>query len=181
MNSSNIDNFQAFGQRKISEKISYRHKFFKVNDILTKMAICSNCKRKFPFWNSCSIEGIEGVYCEDCYDNYKNEIMNKKKKEEEKEKKAIDETKNKIMEYKRKCNQCGKIWHSLVKEEKRAMRGGLLNSLVGMGTAIGGNLGASTQSSRNADANLESLQNRRRCPNCGSADYTEEIITFKKK
>lgn len=124
---------------------------------------------------------MNGDYCEECYKTHKEKIIKEKRKEEEESRKKIEEEKNKVMEYKRKCNQCGKVWHSLVKEEKRAIRGGLLNSLVGMGTAMEGNLGASTQSSRNADANLESLQNRRRCPNCGSSDYTEELITFKKK
>lgn len=148
------------------------------------MTICSLCKKKFSFWNSCYIEGDSKEYCPDCYKNKKKEIekLNIKEKEKEENKaKEIKEEMSKVMEYKRKCNQCGKVWHSLVKEERMLGRNVLFDSLISVGTAIEGNIGASTQASRNTDANRSSLSNLKKCPNCGSADYTEEIISFKKK
>ena len=109
------------------------------------MTVCSNCEKKFSLWNSYSIEGIDGTYCEDCYKKYKHEII---KKKEEKTRNIVKRGENKISEYKRKCNQCGKIWHSLRSKENQLRTKGLLDSIIGIGTAIQGNLGASTQSSR---------------------------------
>jgi len=149
------------------------------------MTICSLCNKKFSFWNSCSFEGDDKTYCPECWKNKKENIEKFKIKEEEDKKREIERRKEeksgKVMEYKRKCNQCDKVWYSLVDKEKQLGSNRIFNSLVGIGTAITGDLGASTQSSRNLDANSEYLDKLKKCPNCGSADYTEEIIIYKKK
>lgn len=87
---------------------------------------------------------------------------------------------NKKREYKRKCNRCGKVWYSSVNKEASLATGGFLNALVSTGTALT-DLGASTQASRNADAKSSEFDSLRKCPNCGSTNYTEKIISFKDK
>jgi ribosomal protein S27AE len=142
------------------------------------MANCNLCKKKVSWLTAYNVD--DKYFCDDCWKKRNDKIENQKAKEESKgiETKKED---NKIMEYKRKCNQCGKIWHSLVGTEKHIKTQGILQSIVGVGTALTGNLGASTQSNRNANAGEEWLSKLKKCPNCGSSDYTEEIITFKKK
>lgn len=149
------------------------------------MAICFLCKKKVSSWDV-YMNG-DNDYCSDCWKNRKSEILKGKELEEEckkkhieEEQKKIEEEKNTIREYKRKCNQCGKIWHSLVNREKEISRKSFWGSIVSVGTALTGELGTSTQSQRNVDAQTEQLDNLKRCPNCGSSDYTEKIIIIKK-
>jgi len=146
------------------------------------MVKCGVCGKKVSFWKSYGSNNIN--YCPECYKK-RNERENREKEEIEREeegrRKKLEEEKNKIREYKRKCNQCGKVWYSLVSQEKSISTGGFLSSLVGIGTALTGNLGASTQSSRNSDALMQRIEELKKCPNCGSSDYTEEIIVFDKK
>ena len=144
------------------------------------MAICFNCKKKISFWNIC-YDNEDNISCESCLKNNKEKLEKQKIKEEEDRKREIEKEKNTIKEYKRKCNQCGKIWHSLVDREKQIAKGSFLNALVGVGTALTGNLGASTQSNRNVDAQNERLDKLKSCPSCGSTDYTEKIIILKNK
>jgi rubrerythrin len=144
------------------------------------MVICVNCKKKVSFWSS-HVEENE-YFCNDCWkDGAPEKLKIEAEKRKKEEQKRLEKENNQVTEYKRKCNQCGKVWHSLVGTERRLNRRTILDSLVSVGTALTGNLGASTQSSRNADAQIERIENVRKCPNCGSSDYKEEIITFQKK
>jgi len=85
----------------------------------------------------------------------------------------------KICEYRRKCNQCGKVWHSLVEREQE----------------IGSNLGYSkcqncvhccdtketVQLNRNELLEQSELDRLKSCPECHSKDYTEKEVCFEKK
>jgi len=84
-----------------------------------------------------------------------------------------------VAEYKRVCNQCGKVWHSLVDREKQIAQKMMSNSCLMCGnTCSGSGFG---QYSRNFDANQDSLTALKRCPQCSSANYTETIIYYEKK
>jgi len=86
-----------------------------------------------------------------------------------------------IREYKRRCNQCGKIWHSLVSRETQMNNSMLCSACIQGTTACGGNLGAATQAQRNVYSQRDLLDQLKHCPECGSADYKEELITYEKK
>jgi acetyl-CoA carboxylase beta subunit len=120
------------------------------------------------------------TYCSKCLPNFKERYSLLKDKASKKAKEKQEE-KKKVQEYKRKCNQCGKVWHSLVADEKSLNRGAFLESLVAVGTALSGDLGTSAQSRRNAQAQQGQDKSLKRCPKCGSADYTEELVSIKKK
>ena len=86
-----------------------------------------------------------------------------------------------VQEYKRKCNQCGKVWHSLVDREKQLEEGVKCDACIQTSTALSGNLGSATQSKRNVAAGQNSLESLRKCPKCGSQNYKEDIISYEKK
>lgn len=94
--------------------------------------------------------------------------------------------KNVVVEYKRTCNQCGKVWHVLEEREKYLEREKKFNNCNMCASAFstaGGNTnswGTWTQTQRNEHA-LESEMNRlKQCPNCMSSDYTETRIEYEK-
>jgi len=86
-----------------------------------------------------------------------------------------------VKEYKRKCRECGKVWHSLALREKEIEGGIKCDACVQGSTACGGNLGAATQSKRNVDSQQDVLDKLKKCPNCGSRNYKEEVIIYEKK
>ena len=143
------------------------------------MRTCSLCKKKFSFWNSCIHDNKD--YCPDCWKKDYDKIHKGGFKDEEAENKQSEERKKQVQEYKRKCRQCGKRWYSLVNREKEINRDIGCNACVGVGTALNGNLGASTQSARNTDAQTDLLDKLHKCPKCGSTNYFEEIIAYEKK
>lgn len=94
--------------------------------------------------------------------------------------------KNVVVEYKRTCNQCGKVWHVLAEREKYLEREKKFNNCNMCASAFstaGGDSnswGTWTQTQRNEHA-LESEMNRlKQCPNCMSSDYTETRIEYEK-
>lgn len=84
-----------------------------------------------------------------------------------------------VREYKRKCNECGKIWHSLVSREKQITKDVKSNAFSQC--AFCGNPGAQLQAKRNVEADESELERLKKCPNCGSRNYTEEVIIYEKK
>ena len=48
-------------------------------------------------------------------------------------------------------------------------------------TACSGNMGAATQSKRNVESQQDLLDKLKKCPNCSSQNYTEEVIIYEKK
>ncbi len=92
-----------------------------------------------------------------------------------------------IKEYKRKCKQCKKVWHVLASREEKILKDIKLNNsnktVAGCGMCAGNwaALGAATQIQRNEQALQEELDRLRKCPNCNSGDYLEEVISYEKK
>jgi len=88
-----------------------------------------------------------------------------------------------VQEYKRKCNECGKVWHSLVAREKEIKAGANVNNCLSASEAANccGDMGAATQAGRNADAQTDLLDKLKKCPNCGSQNYEETMISYEKK
>ena len=100
----------------------------------------------------------------------------------------MDEIKNKsfnpkihVAEYKRVCNECNKVWHSLV--EREAKLDTITNRNCCNDTDRAGECSVFTafQARRNIQARDDSLAKLRICPACGSNNYTETIIYYEKK
>ncbi len=126
----------------------------------------NGCTRKIGVWE-CETCGKEFDTKRECDEHEINCNSNKRNK-------------NQIQEYKRTCNQCGKVWHSLVAREKELEGDVKCNACIGAGTAFG-DMGTASQSIRNAQAQKTSLYSLRLCPQCGSQNYKEEIISYDKK
>jgi hypothetical protein len=101
-------------------------------------------------------------------------------------KKDKEQTSKYTKEYKRKCNQCGKVWHSSVSREEETKESLKTNRFLEIASGfgmLGGNwsaLGSATQTQRNKSALQKELTNLKKCPKCGSQNYNEEIIIYKK-
>lgn len=99
---------------------------------------------------------------------------------------SITPKKSVVAEYKRTCNQCGKVWHVLAEREKYLEREKKYNNCNMCATAFGtaggnsGSWGAWTQTQRNEHALESEMTRLKQCPNCGSSDYTETIIEYEK-
>jgi len=94
--------------------------------------------------------------------------------------KEVPDLKSKVAEYKRVCNECGKIWHSLVEREKIIDPNACNLDTLGEFSSCGPN-SASAQYRRNLQALENTLSKLRKCPVCSSTNYTETIICYEKK
>jgi len=128
------------------------------------MWACSDCKKEFSSLKvAYKIDGER--YCKICKENESKE-----------------ENKGLIKEYKRKCQECGKIWHSNLKNEKHLNTTAGLNALAGLSNIFFGNSASTTaQYTRNVNAQSSEITNLKKCPSCGSTNYSEGIIKFKKR
>lgn len=97
--------------------------------------------------------------------------------------KPIVKPPDEILEYRRTCLVCGKVWHSLVSRENQIASSAMSNSLMACGGGmqncgtcglLGG--GTAAQASRSIDANQSDLQRLKSCPECHSANYREETV-----
>ena len=88
-------------------------------------------------------------------------------------------------EYRRTCRNCGKIWHSLVsRENKLSFRAtttkiGVCGSQMQSASCCfmcGGSKTA--QLERNVDAVGSELNRLKSCPECGSKNYSEDLMTY---
>jgi len=79
-----------------------------------------------------------------------------------------------IQEYRRTCKSCGKVWHSLVEREKAIEKDKKNNQRDSFQLC---NSSTMSQAKHNIAANESELSRLRRCPECQSAIYREEIIT----
>ncbi|MBS3148337.1 hypothetical protein J4219_05610 [Candidatus Woesearchaeota archaeon] len=84
-----------------------------------------------------------------------------------------------IKEFKRKCNQCGKVWHVLESREKKLRGDVIFNAAQQTLTCC--NPSASLQAKRNVEANETELHKLKRCPECNSSDYSGTIVIYAKK
>ena len=86
-----------------------------------------------------------------------------------------------IKEYKRKCNQCGKLWHSLVSREKEIESSKKTAACGQVSNACACKSGSALQAQRNVGAYQDSLDKLHKCPECGSQNYSEEVLIYEKK
>lgn len=87
-----------------------------------------------------------------------------------------------VAEYKRTCNECGKVWHSLIEREKKINPHGNCcdqDSLGEFNTC--GTNGAQAQYRRNIQSREDTLSKLRKCPECSSSNFMEVIIYYEKK
>lgn len=145
------------------------------------MVICELCNRNIPFFKG-YVDNKTGLdFCNDCWENHQNKI-NKKRfiewEQERKEKEKQLREKSKIMEYRRKCNKCKKVWYSQSRLENSADNSKRVNAFVALGTIFSNNITAATQAIRNSDAQEAIINSLRKCPNCGTTDYKEEVTYY---
>lgn len=84
-----------------------------------------------------------------------------------------------VIEYKRVCRQCRKVWHSLATREVELQTnecGEVCWSCVACG-----DFGAQWQRDRKQEAKKTDLNQLKTCPECGSGNYTEEKVFYEKK
>lgn len=92
-------------------------------------------------------------------------------------------TASNLVEYRRTCQVCGKVWHSLISREKKVVssqKSDLCMMCAGAlqvcgGRAVSGSV-THTQASKNLSAKQSELHRLRSCPQCNSVNYKEEII-----
>jgi hypothetical protein len=95
---------------------------------------------------------------------------------------VVDKTSSKsnyIYEYKRTCNECGKIWYSLQSREKELEHEQCWNSCFTCSSI--GDIGAYNQARRNEQSTRDNLNNLHQCPDCHSVNYKEQLICHEKK
>lgn len=79
-----------------------------------------------------------------------------------------------VAEFRRTCNSCGKVWHSLVERENQIVLRQQANAWQGMAGCCSPNTSAtSIGTGQVIDSELQRL---RQCPDCGSANFKQEII-----
>ena len=81
-----------------------------------------------------------------------------------------------VKEYKRKCNECGKVWHSLAKREEQIQKN-IRDNACYQG-AFCCNPGAQLQAKRNWESGENELNKLKKCPECGSQNFSEEAIIY---
>ena len=102
------------------------------------------------------------------------------------------ESSDKLIEYRRTCQVCGKVWHSLMSREKQLTTRMTRDKLTKVGGAmesvgscmscgkVGSGTATTTQAVRNLDANQNEMLRLKSCPECSSANYREEVIEHAK-
>jgi hypothetical protein len=91
----------------------------------------------------------------------------------------IFDTAGKVSEYKRTCNECGAVWHSLQSRENEIKRNvSNLKSAECCNMCDANARNKATTDMRNYKDELERLK---KCPKCQSGNFREEEITYDKK
>ncbi len=147
--------------------------------------ICVNCVRKLD-------ANILSNLRELTFENLIDSIAIQEKRQDELKIKKIKEreiqvrNKDLVIEYKRTCNHCGKVWHVLAEREKYLESEKRWNSCNMCASALASLSGDSnyngtfTQTKRNEHALNEEINKLKQCPNCMSTNYSEEQIEYEK-
>ena len=163
------------------------------SELKTGDMICLTCLKKLDNNTIANLKELTG-------EDLANKILENKQKEEAIRKRAlyaqdIEKIKlehakkaNKIMvvEYKRTCNQCGKVWHVLAEREKYLEKEKNCNDCNMCASAVGsasGNpysMGTWTQSRHNEHTLNDEITRLKQCPNCMSSDYSEVQVKYEK-
>jgi hypothetical protein len=85
-----------------------------------------------------------------------------------------------VAEYKRVCNGCNKVWHSLVERETK-LDTSKANCCNDQDMANECSFITNAQARRNIQSREDSLSELRKCPVCGSNNYTETIEYYNKR
>jgi DNA-directed RNA polymerase subunit RPC12/RpoP/Zn finger protein HypA/HybF involved in hydrogenase expression len=167
---------------------------------------CSVCKKKLGFLERRHNEP-EGIFCNECFEKLEGKLIKERERKEkiihkndikcsncgEWNSKQMPFTcdychfknygsydpKRDVIELKRKCKECGKVWHSLANTEFQLQGQLKTGRSQGMTAALGmmaGNWSAantSAQVNRNIAATQSELDRLRCCPNCGSHNYIQ--------
>lgn len=94
-----------------------------------------------------------------------------------------------ISEFKRTCNECGKVWHVLQSREQQLKKDLKSNNCSEITSAIGmcgGDnqfqaMSVNTQAKRNQHALTNEITRLKECPNCQSGNYNEVSIVYSKR
>ena len=92
-----------------------------------------------------------------------------------------------VSEFKRTCNECGKVWHVLESREKKLqqdIKRNNCNELTAYCGMCGGHydaLSAEAQTMRNDQSLTEEIGRLKQCPNCKSGNYNETSIVYNKR
>ncbi len=86
---------------------------------------------------------------------------------------------SKVSEYKRTCNQCGKVWHSLTSREDEIKQGIRDNKDAQLCNMCDEN--AEVRRKQNLNTFTTELDRLKTCPQCSSRDYSELIVYYDKK
>ncbi|PWR73932.1 hypothetical protein DK846_01845 [Methanospirillum lacunae] len=166
--------------------------------IMNAMALCyskmdNNITAKYYLLKACKKSPINETYKKnlaiiDNIENQKKEAekkkieidkQNKEREYQEKVSKRLEAEKRKsgkiIDEYRRTCNKCGKVWHSLVSREKELAK--LKSDYEWRSIPCCSGLLTAPQYQRNRDAVSSDIEMLKQCPNCKSKDYNEEIVS----
>jgi hypothetical protein len=135
--------------------------------------ICPHCKEPiYTGYSNCPI-------CKKPLNNF--DLQPKQRSQTYQE--PLPKHRNNLIEYRRVCQVCGKVWHSLVSRETQIISNQKSNQMLACGGAMQscgtcGSVGSGTQAqgTRNVEANQSELQRLRSCPQCSSANYKEEVI-----
>jgi hypothetical protein len=85
-----------------------------------------------------------------------------------------------VQEYRRTCQDCGKVWHSLEGREKQIQRESTCCYCSMCYPRVSKDWDVS-QDSRTRDERENELVRLRTCPSCNSTNYQEEILTYERK
>ena len=131
--------------------------------------ICPNCYTKNPV----VLHGQTGPVCGRCKMPFKGSPLPVL---------VADRKLSPMAEYRRTCQACGKMWHSLASREQEVQgkekSEAFMQGTTGMAACgtCGMTLPAAAQHSRNKEVHTSELQRLRSCPECQSANYREEIV-----
>lgn len=85
-----------------------------------------------------------------------------------------DAGKGMVQEFRRTCKRCGKVWHTSVERENQIVSSTKSGALLGVLNVF--NDDAFAQWNRNTQSNISEINRLRSCPECGSANFDQQIV-----
>jgi len=143
------------------------------------MVKCEMCQKEMSLFASRQRLSNNKLACFKCAVDWKKSSLAKQKSEKERNEPHYD-PKTQVKEFKRTCKQCGKVWHVLESREKHVQSDILVNNLNVVSNCCNP-FGGQLQAKRNVEANQTELDKLRKCPDCQSANYAEEVLIYDKK
>jgi len=85
-----------------------------------------------------------------------------------------------VREYRRVCNECGTLWHSLESREAQIEQEATKARNAEYGHACCGQPGASRAARALSQSRQDELSRIRSCPKCGSGNCVQDTIIYEK-